>query len=51
MKNNLHTEPMEHYKNEPKDNSNLYAGIAVGVMVTLCAIIYAAVSYLEAVMY
>ena len=37
--------------NEPKDNSNLYVGIAVGVMITICAIIYVAVNYLEAVMY
>jgi hypothetical protein len=51
MKNKLYTEPFEHYKSEPKDNSNLYVGIAVGVMITLCGMIYVGVSYLEAVMY
>lgn len=51
MKNNLYTEPFEHYKSEPKDHSNLYVGIAVGVMITLCAIIYVVTSYLEALMY
>lgn len=36
--------------NEPKDNSNLYVGIAVGVMITLCAIIYTVTNVLS-VMY
>jgi len=25
---------------QPKDNSNLYIGIAVGVMITACGVIY-----------
>jgi hypothetical protein len=37
--------------NKPKDHNNLYVGIAAGVMVTLCGMIYVGVSYLEAVMY
>lgn len=29
---------------EPKDHSNFYVGLAVGVMVTVCAIIYGVMS-------
>jgi hypothetical protein len=37
--------------NEPKDQSNLYVGIAVGVMIISCAVIYVVVAGMEAVMY
>jgi len=39
MKNNLYTEPFEHYESEPKDHSNAILCFALGVMITLCAII------------
>jgi hypothetical protein len=35
---------------QPRDNSNLYIGIAMGVMIVLCGVIYVVVSVLEQMM-
>lgn len=37
--------------NEPEDHSNLYVGIAIGVILTFCAGVWCVVSVLEAVRY
>jgi hypothetical protein len=37
--------------NKPKDHSSAIIWFTLGVMVTLCGMIYVGVSYLEAVMY
>ena len=39
--------PFDHYMNEPKDHSDFYVGLAVGVMVTVCAIIYGVMSVIS----
>lgn len=45
----LNHEPFEHYSNEPKDHSNFYVGIAIGVILTFCAAIWYVTSVMEAV--